>query len=331
MDYNKIYGLILIAALFTGCKEKEYQRAEGGIYGTLFHVSYEYDKDLAAPIRDRMERVNSSLSMFNKQSVIALINRNESDKTDSLFCRLFATAEKINRHTKGAFDITVAPLVNAWGFGYENDSLPSAQKIDSIMQCVGMDKIKLQEGRIVKSVPGVEMDASAIAKGLGVDLVAEYLDSLNIKNYMVEIGGEVRVKGMSDKERPWQIGIDKPLDDPNLTDRQLQFIIALTEGAIATSGNYRNFYIKDGKKYAHTIDPVTGYPVQRNILSSSVYAPTCMEADAYATAFMVLGLEESCKLVEAMPELDACFIYDDNGSLKTWTTSGFEKLIIKEK
>lgn len=327
----KIIGVFLLVVLFTACTKKNYQFAEGGIYGTVYHVSYQSDQDLSSEIRKQMERVNESLSMFNKKSLISRLNRNETDGTDTLFVRMFRVAQRINLETDGAFDITVAPLMDAWGFTKKHDSLPSPAQIDSIMLKIGMDKLMLKEGRFVKSVPGVEMDASAIAKGLGVDLVADYLDSMQVLNYMVEIGGEIRVKGFSDKGRPWRIGVDKPVDDPELNDRQIQLTLALTDGALATSGNYRNFYVRDGKKYGHTIDPKTGYTVQRDILSSSVYAPTCMEADAYATSFMVMGFKKSCELVEKTPGLDACFIYEDNGVLKVWMTSGFKKLVLPEK
>lgn len=316
--------------LFGGCGQKSYQSMEGSIYGTYYRILYLNDQDLSNEIRQEMERVNTSLSMFNKNSVVSRLNRNETDEVDSLFERLFVMARQINRNTSGAFDITVAPLVNAWGFGYKHDSLPSAEKIDSLMNLVGMEKLSIVDGKLVKKVPGIEIDASSIAKGLGVDLVAEYFDAKGIGNYMADIGGEIRVKGQSNKNRTWRIGIDKPEDDPAATERNLQMVVGLTEGALATSGNYRNFYVRDGKKYGHTINPATGYPVQRDILSSSVYAPTCMEADAYATAFMVLGLEESRKIVERTKGLEVCFIYEDQGVLKTWMTDRFKKIVLSE-
>lgn len=324
----KLIPVIFIVLLLVSCNKEVFQRTEGGIYGTSYHISYQSEQDLTQEIRQEMERVNASLSMFNPNSVVAKINRGESDEVDSLFNLLWATAIKVNRATDGAFDVTVAPLVNLWGFGYKNDSLPTSEKVDLIMEKVGMDKLSVENGRITKKVEGVEIDASAIAKGLGVDLVAEYFDSKGITNYMVEIGGEVRVKGHSDKKRPWRIGIDKPQDDSALESRELEMVLNLSDGALATSGNYRNFYIRDGKKYAHTINPHTGYPVQMDIVSSSVFAPTCMESDAYATAFMVLGFEESCRIVEENPKLQACFMYTDNDTLKIWMSDGFKQLVL---
>lgn len=324
----KFIPIVFIILLLAGCEKEVFRYAEGAIYGTSYHISYRSGQDLDKGIRQEMERVNASLSMFNPNSVVAKINRGECDEVDSLFNILWRTATKVNQVTEGAFDVTVAPLVNAWGFGYKHDCPPTSSRIDSIMEKVGMDKLFVENGRITKKVEGVEIDASAIAKGLGVDLVAGYFDAEGITDYMVEIGGEVRVKGNSDKKRPWRIGIDKPQDDPAVGKRELEMVLNLSDGALATSGNYRNFYIRDGKKYAHTINPHTGYPVQTDIVSSSVFAPTCMESDAYATAFMVLGQEKSRRIVENDPALQACFMYMDNDTLKIWMSDGFKKLVL---
>lgn len=206
---NKALAIIIgIVAIVSACgTKKNYQYTEGKIYGTFYHITYNFPDDLQKDLRAEMEKVNASLSMFNPQSVISKINRGESDSTDLLFREMFVKAEQVNRETKGAFDITVAPLVNAWGFGFKTDSFPSAGKIDSILQFVGMDKLALQGDRLVKQVEGMEIDASSIAKGLGTDLVADYLDRKGVTDYMVEIGGEIRAKGMSRKGRPWRIGL----------------------------------------------------------------------------------------------------------------------------
>lgn len=329
MKKGMVVCFVLCSMLY-GCKEKSYRHMEGKIYGTYYHVTYESDADLGAGVREQMERVNASLSMFDGNSLISRINRGETNDVDSLFSYLFGVAQRVNRESDGAFDITVAPLSNAWGFGYKNDSLPSPEKVDSLLRYVGMSKMTLDGKHLIISQPGMKIDASAIAKGLGVDLAAEYLEAQGIINYMVEIGGEVRVKGLSEKQRPWRIGIDKPIDDVTASDRELELVVSLSVGSLATSGNYRNYYIRDGKKYAHTIDPRTGYPVQQDILSSSVYAPTCMEADAFATAFMVLGLEKSKEVVKNNPELDACFIYNEGDSLKVWMSDKFKQLLLRE-
>lgn len=326
---NKAWVIVIgIVTVLAACgTKKNYQYTEGKIYGTFYHISYNYSENLQKEIWAEMEKVNASLSMFNPHSVIAKINRGESDSTDLLFREMFIKAAQVNRETQGAFDITVAPLVNAWGFGFKTDSFPSAEKIDSILRLVGMDKMTLEGDRLIKRVKGMEIDASSIAKGLGTDLVADYLDRKGVTDYMVEIGGEIRAKGMSTKGRPWRIGIDKPIDDATGANREIAVVVELTSGALATSGNYRNFYIHDGKKYAHTINPRTGYPVQQDILSASVYTDSCMKADAYATAFMVLGLEVAQEIVNHNSTLEACFIYEQDGIMKTWISQGFEKLI----
>lgn len=325
----RFFIFIGIICLFTACEGEQYRHTEGKVYGTYYRITYEAKEDFAENLKIEMEKVNASLSMFNPQSIVAKWNRGESEEVDSLFIRMFRTAEGINRETKGAFDITVAPLANAWGFGYKQNRFPLPEQIDSLLQYIGMQKLKLAGCHLLKEKEGMEIDASSIAKGLGVDLVAEFLEGHKVQNYMVDIGGEIRVRGESDKKRPWRIGIDKPIDDAAALGRELQMIIQFTGGAIATSGNYRNYYIHEGKKYAHTINPRNGYPVQRDILSSSVYAPTCMEADAYATAFMVLGLEESKKIVENNTEIEVCFVYEQEGKNKLWMTEKFKDLIVK--
>lgn len=326
-----VLGVVIAGMVLGSCDHKtEYQYTEGKIYGTFYHISYDYPADLQTEIRQELERVNASLSMFNPNSVISRINRGECDSTDVLFRKLFQMGQKINQATDGAFDMTVGPLVNAWGFGYEKENFPDSGRIDSLLLLVGMDKLSLEGERLVKQVPGMELDASSIAKGFGVDLVAEYFDGKGIGNYMIEVGGEVRVKGESPKKRPWRIGIDRPEDDVMAADRQLQMVVGLTAGSLATSGNYRNFYVHDGKKYGHTINPKTGYPVQTEILGASVYAPTCMEADGYATAFMVMGLERAKVIIGQDSEVEGCLIYQEDGKLKTWISDGLRKKVISE-
>ena len=330
MKQRLLVGVLLCGILCGSCdRALKYQYTEGKIYGTFYHISYAAGDDLQTEIREQMELVNASLSMFNPNSVISRINRGESDTTDVLFRRMFQMAGEVHRNTAGAYDITVAPLANAWGFGYEKEAFPDSSRIDSLMILIGMEKLTLTGNRLVKQHPDMKLDASSIAKGLGVDLVAEYLDRQGVKDYMVEIGGEVRVKGQSDKRRPWRIGIDQPEDDVAAQSRQLQMIVGMTSGSLATSGNYRNFYIHEGKKYAHTINPRTGFPVQTEVLSASVYAPGCMEADAYATAFMVLGLEKAKEVIGQNDELEGCLIYEEEGTLKTWISDGLKGMIVR--
>ena len=307
-----------------------YQHNQGFIFGTVYNVTYQSDKDLNQEIMTALKQVDASLSMFNEQSTISKINRNEPVKPDKMFIEVFELAKKVSAETGGAFDITVAPLVNAWGFGFKQGQMPDKQMIDSLLDIIGFNKIDLKGGNIIKQDPRIMLDCSAIAKGYGSDVVARLLRSRDVKNFMIEIGGEVVTSGISEKRLPWKIGVTKPTDDSLSVNQELQTILNVTDKAMATSGNYRNFYYKNGKKYAHTIDPKTGRPVQHNILSATVLANNCAVADAYATSFMVLGLDEACKVLEKHPELMAYFIYSDaKGENAVWFSPSMKSKIVE--
>lgn len=307
-----------------------YQHDSGLIFGTIYHATYQCDKNLKAEIEAELKKVDGEFSMFNEQSTIARINRGESPELSKTFLEVYELATTISNETDGAFDITVAPLVNAWGFGFKQKQMPSAQQVDSLKRLIGYKKVSLdKQHKLHKAVPGMMLDLSAIAKGYGCDAIARLLRSKDVENYMVEIGGEVVTSGISEKRVPWHIGVTKPTDDSLSTGGELQTVLNVTDKAMATSGNYRNFYYKGGKKYAHTIDPKTGYPVQHNILSSTVLADRCATADAYATAFMVLGLEGAKKVLERHPELMVYFIYaDKNGDNAVWFSPSMKEKII---
>ncbi len=306
-----------------------YQHNSGFIFGTVYHITYQSNDDLQAEIEKELKKVDQSLSPFNKTSIISQVNRNEKVEVDDMFAEVFNLAESISNETHGSFDITVAPMVNVWGFGFKHGVEPSKQVLDSIRALVGYQKVKLVDRRVVKQNPNMMLDCSAIAKGYGSDIVARYLKAKGVQNFMVEIGGEVVTCGNSEKRVPWRIGVNKPTDDSLSTNEQLQTVLNVTDMAMATSGNYRNFYYKNGKKYAHTIDPKTGYPVQHNILSATVLAKNCATADAYATSFMVMGLDGAKKVLEAHPELLAYLIYSDaKGNNKIWYSPSLEKKIL---
>lgn len=300
--------------------QKQYLKCEGAVFGTFYHITYEAEADMQDSIDAVLQRIDSSLSPFNKQSVITAINQNESMTTDADFRRVFSLAQTISAATDGAFDITVAPLVNAWGFGFRNKADITDALIDSLLVHVGMNLVAIDEqGMVVKADTAVMLDCSAIAKGYGVDAVADMLQAHGVDNYMVEIGGEVRLKGYNPKGKLWSIGIVKPDPDPTGQNQELEEVLTITDIAMATSGNYRNYYEEGNRRYAHTIDPRTGWPVQHNILSSTVLAPDCATADAYATAFMVLGLEQAQAVLDRHPELRAYFIYaDEQGNNAVW-------------
>lgn len=288
-----------------------YQKNAGLIFGTTYSVVYQYDEDLQKEIEAELRKVDDEFSMFNSQSLVTRLNKGENPKLTSTFCDVFELAHQVSEDTDGAFDITVAPLVNAWGFGFKNEQMPTKQQVDSLRQLIGYQHVTLEGNSVTIHKPGMMLDFSAIAKGYGVDVVASLLERHDIKNFMVEIGGEIVTEGVNEKGEPWRIGINKPDDDSTSTNTELQDVIELSGKAIATSGNYRNYYIKDGRKIAHTINPKTGYPAQQDILSSTVIAPTCAEADAFATAFMVLGTKAANQVLEKQPQLETYFITND--------------------
>lgn len=224
-----------------------YQHNTGFIFGTVYNITYQSDKDLQGEIEAELKKVDSSLSTFNKASVISKINRNENVEVNKMFADVFNLAQNISSETEGAFDITVAPLVNAWGFGFKNDTKPTAEAIDSLKQIIGYKKIRLEGNRVVKEDKRIMLDCSAIAKGYGSDAVARLLKSKGIENFMVEIGGEIVTKGINEKRLPWKIGVTKPVDDSLNVNQEIQTILNVTNKAMATSGNYRNFYYKNGK------------------------------------------------------------------------------------
>lgn len=296
-----------------------YQHNEGFVFGTVYHLTYQHNKDLQENIEAEMKKVDDALSTFNKNSILSKVNQNEPVELNDMFKDVFNMAEQISKETDGAFDITVAPMVNAWGFGFKKGTPPTKHVVDSLKSLVGYQKVRLESGRIIKQDPRIMLDCSAIAKGYGVDVVANYLKKEGIENFIVEIGGEVVSSGISEKRLPWKIGVTKPVDDSIRQDQELQTILNVTNKAMATSGNYRNFYYKNGKKYAHTIDPKTGYPVQHGILSATVLANQCAVADAYATSFMVMGLDKTKEILKKHPELMVYIIYaDSRGNNKIW-------------
>jgi thiamine biosynthesis lipoprotein len=286
--------------------------------------------DLEPEIKEAFRAFDNSLSMFNPNSILSAVNANRDTTTNAYFESMWEEAARVYALSNGAFDITVAPLVNAWGFGFKNSALPSSYQVDSLRQIVGYQKVSLENGHIKKKDPRIMLDCSAIAKGYGCDVIAKFLRSRGVKNFMVEIGGEIVTSGLNPDRLPWKVGVTKPSDDSLSTSHELQTVLNVTDMAMATSGNYRNFYYKGGKKYAHTIDPKTGFPVQHNILSATVIAKSCAEADAYATSFMVMGLEKAQKVMERRPELMAYIIYSDqNGENAVWYSPSLRNKIVE--
>ena len=288
-----------------------YQKDNGLIFGTIYNITYQHASNLKADIEAELHRFDGSLSPFNDTAVITRINRGEDIAGDTLFCNVFRRSMEISHETEGAFDITVAPLANAWGFGFKKGEFPDSATVDSLRQLVGYEKVELTaDGHVRRQDDRMQLSCSAVAKGYAVDVIAQLL----------------RRNGQNPQGSLWRIGINKPVDDSLSLNQELQTVLTLTDVGIATSGNYRNYYYHEGKKYAHTINPHTGYPALHNLLSATVIARDCMSADAYATAFMVMGLERAKAFVEARPDLDAYFIYaDSTGSYQTYMTEGMAR------
>ena len=324
--------LVLTAIIIVIVRQQKtipFQHNTGFIFGTIYNITYQSDDDLQTEIVGELKKVDESLSTFNKTSTISKINQGKDVKVDDMFAEVFTLGENIAKETDGAFDMTVAPMVNTWGFGFKTGKEPSKAVVDSLRNIVGYQKIKMEKKHIIKQNPNTMLDCSAIAKGFGSDVVAKFLRQKGIKNFMIEIGGEIVTYGLNEKRVPWKIGVTKPVDDSLNNQQEIQTILNVTNKAMATSGNYRKYYYKNGKKYAHTIDPKTGYPVQHNILSSTVFADNCATADAYATAFMVTGLDGAKKILAKHPELMAYFIYaDQNGKNAVWYSPKLRKKIV---
>jgi len=325
--------ITFIFVLICACNQKpksEYINFSGFTQGTTYNITYEsYDLiNYQADIEIILAEFDSSLSTYNSKSLISKINKNESFETDDWFRYVYKKSEEVYYQSKGAFDITVAPLVNVWGFGFKNKANVTNAMIDSILKFVGFQNVCLKDSLIFKKDPRVMLDGNAIAQGYSVDIIAGFLEDKGIQNFLVEIGGEVKTKGVNKKGKPWKIGIDKPIDNNNIPGENLQSIIQLSNKALATSGNYRKFYERDGIKYSHTINPKTGYPVTHSLLSTTVIANDCIIADAYATAFMVMGLDKAYELAEKLPDIEAYFIYsDENGKYCVKATPAIQQWI----
>ena len=344
MNKKKLYWQIpLLVFLIAGTifiirqqRSLPYQKNSGFVFGTTYNVTYQYESDLQEEIEAELKKVDNALSMFNEQSIISRINEGEQfvekDEEGRMFLDVFHLAQSISDDTEGAFDITVAPLVNAWGFGFKNGIMPTQEEVDSIRQFIGNDLVSYTEdndGELInKRDPRIMLDCSAIAKGYGTDVVMRLLQKHHIENFMIEVGGEVVTRGINPNRTPWRIGVTKPTDDTLAVANELQTVLNVTDRAMATSGNYRNYYYKNGRKYAHTIDPKTGYPVQHSLLSATVLTDQCAIADAYATAFMVMGIEKAKEILARHPEMMAYFIYSDaEGKLAVWYSPSLEDKI----
>jgi thiamine biosynthesis lipoprotein len=304
----------------------------GEAQGSYYHIKYmsEYGEDYHFQIDSILQEVDSSLSIYKSYSLISNLNSEKQIKTDDLFNAVFLSAQQVFLETKGSFDCSIFPLVKAWGF-YKNELGDSividSAKFRNILDDIGFEKIKLIDDTLY--LPrNMRLDFNSIAQGFTVDLIGDYLDSKRINNYLIEVGGEILAKGRKDDGSVWRVGVDKPLNDIDANER-FQFILDLENKAMATSGNYRKFYEINGLKYSHTINPSTGFPVQNNLLSVTVIHDDCMLADAYATAFMVMGVEKTKQFVVKNTDIEIYLVYGvENGEWNTYISPLMRKRII---
>lgn len=321
-----VVGILLVFCTFSCKQEPTNTKMSGEVFGTSYGVQYysEGNESFQRQFDSLFDIINTSMSTYQQDSDISKINRNEAFTVDEHFKNVFHASKVIYEATDGVFDPTIGVLVNAWDFGPDGkvvvlDSL----KIDSLMLSVGLDKVTLNGRKIKKENPNTFIDFNAIAKGYGVDVIADFLESKNINDYLVEIGGEIRCKGQNfEKQKPWKVGVELPHFD---AEQSLLKTISLYDEAMATSGTYRKFKVDSlGNRYSHILDPKTGYPSKTNLLSISVIAKDCMTADAYATAFKAMGLEKVKTFLATHPELKVFLIFEnDDRELETLALNGF--------
>ena len=329
---SALLGVGLAALLIWGIDDKpkaQYFHNEGKVFGTYYNIRYESTADMEDSIRASFTAFDNSLSMFNPHSILSAINDNRDTTTNAFFETMWSEAERVYALSNGAFDITVAPLVKAFGFGRKSEQMSdiSSRTIDSIRQFVGFDKVRLENHKVIKSDPRMMIDGGAVAKGQACDMIAEMLRRQGCNNYLVDIGGEVVAHGVNAKGEPWHIGITKPNLNNEGAQEELQQILAVTDVCMATSGNYRNYYYDGDVRRSHTIDPRTGYPVQHSVLSATIVASTCMRADALATACMVLGADDALDMISRTTDAACYLLVAQKDSLVVVSSENWDKSI----
>lgn len=320
INMHKSAVCILFLMFLASCGgSRIYREADGGVWNTTYHIVYDADRDLRDSVMAVMRQVERSLSPFSKGSIVSRVNAGEDVVTDTLFRHVFHVSRTVNGHSGGMFDPTVAPLVNLWGFGYRETGVePSAEAVGSLLRLVGIGGCTLDgEGKVVKKHPGTEFNFSAITKGFGCDLVGEMLHRNGVDNYMVEIGGEIASAGRSPRGTDWRVMVDAPVDSDAGVVHERLAVIEVTDCGIATSGNYRNYRETAQGRVWHTVSLQTGRPAVTDLLSATVMAPTCMEADAYATACMAMSAADAMVMIESLPGIEALLVTGDSVMVST--------------
>jgi thiamine biosynthesis lipoprotein len=327
-----VFSFLFFLIVCAGCNSKKNDliKIEGNAQGTTYHISYLGNDDInyKEAIDSLLKAIDRSMSTYLPVSLISRINKNDSTVlVDQYFIDVFNKSMQVSEKTDGLFDVTVGPLVNAWGFGFTKKASVDSNMIDSLRHFVGYKMLALEGNKVVKARPEIVLDFNAIAQGYSVDVLANFLESKGVDNYLIELGGELKARGKKNGE-DWKVGIDQP-NEKETTERKLEAIISLNNKALATSGNYRKFYEEGGQKFSHIIDPRTGYPAKQNLLSTTVIAADGITADAYATAFMIMGLERSKQFLADNKNLnlEVYFIYNENGNWKTYVSESLKKWV----
>lgn len=325
------YAFLLFAPVWVGlaaCSEKkaEFGTCQGMIWNTSFHITFKGAESFDDSVYKVLRSVERSVSVFDSSSLVSRINRNETDSIDAIFETVFLNSLKVNKESEGYFDPTLAPLISAYGFGEGRKRELSAAELDSMRSLVGIERVKIQQGRIVKPSPGTSFNFSAIAKGYGCDRVGEMFRSNGIADYLVEIGGEIAAAGSPAHGGKWNVSVDKPIFSESELHESM-VVIGITDCGVATSGNYRNFRKESGKTIGHTIDPTTGLPSESDMLSATIVASNCMLADAYATACMAMGSAKAKKMINRL-NLAAMLVTSDG---RVWESRQFKQLIIETR
>ncbi len=302
--------------------------AQGYAQGTTWHITYKSSngEDLTHVFDSLLLAFDYSMSAYNPESQLSLINNGANIVVDKFFTDIFNNSVYLNRISGGAFDPTVSPLVSAWGFGrHKNMRRPSQNELDSILQFVGLGKVTIQDGRVVKTDPRIKLIFNANAQGYSVDIICQWFLDNGYTDFLVEVGGETRAFGLNRNGIPWRVGIDSPIDGSTEADRVIQAVVSLSDGkSLCTSGNYRNFFVENGVKYSHELDPVTGCPKRDSLLSVAIIAESGVMSDGLATAVMVLGYDKGFRLVDSLPGTEGYFIYSDRqGGFFVSMTEGF--------
>lgn len=334
LPFSTLLLTAFLTAVLTGCGNRgnDYTQIQGYAQGGTYHIIYKLPAGVDADAVEHsvdsiLLAIDKSLSGYNKGSVLSRFNRGEDPVLDDLFTECFLRSKMVWVESDGAFDPSAAPFFDLWGFGFETGGEVSQSSIDSLWRYVGMEKFTIEKEddglHLIKAGDRCKLNFNAIAQGFSCDVIADLLqEKYGVTDCLVEIGREIACKGLSPRGDLWNIGLDKPSDGNMEEGKDLQDVFAITDRAVVTSGNYRKFYIKDGQKYAHTIDPRTGRPVSHSLLSATVFAQDATTADAYATWFMVIGLEKAREALAERPELDAYFVYDEGGRMVVWHTDG---------